>query len=212
MQASEHSENGILPLVKGIYAYLQEIDHYRSVCERHAATAAIHTKGEALQVYRLFARDADAARTLHQVTKSLPSWEESCFWKGDGQCWKKLQRDVESRMQKHSEQHPIVTKGIAWRSMPVLIHAYKFEPDPMMKVELMVPKISLRSNELPIARLANVLECHEYLLPSYSAKALPLYHRHDVNFLTLGEYLSRTMPPSLYASSCFPPQNAPTHA
>lgn len=108
-------------------------------------------------------------------------------------------------MEKHNKQHPIITRGISWEGiLSVLIHAYKFEPDPVMKVELIVPTYENPVPELPLKVIAATLQCHEQLVPAYIAEALPMYNHHEAKFETLWEYLSRTMPKNLDATRCLP--------
>lgn len=190
--------------------YLQEIEECRAICERHNKTAAIHDKGETLQVYRLFVRDDGAATYLHQITKMLPDWGDANRWKQEGTKWQKLERDVEARMKRHSKLQSILTKGIAWEGRPILIHAYKFDGDPVMKLELMLPDAEQRMPELPIKVMASALRCHEMLVPEGIASALPPYERHETKFLTISEYLGKHNPKGLYALHCLP--SAPTFA
>lgn len=190
--------------------YLHEIEECRAICERHNKTAAIHDKGETLQVYRLFGRDTAAASFLHSVTKYLPSWEEADHWKLQGGKWSKLQRDVEARMKRHSKLLPILTKGIAWEGRPILIHAYKFDADPVMKVELVLPEHQKTVPELPLKVVASALRCHEMLVPEDIAAAKPPYENHETKFLTILEYVERNSPKGLYASHHLP--SAPTSA
>ncbi len=205
MQTAEQSIDGLHSLAGAILSYLQEVQEQRAIVERHEGSAAIHTAGKELQVYRMFDRSADTAQALRRATESLSPWDQTPYWKQEGNKWEKITRDIEARMAKHSEQHPILTRGVAWHSRPMLIHAYKFETDPKMKVELILPTIPSPLPQLPLRSLAEALQCHEYLIPSYCAKALPPYEGHDANFLTLSEYLSQNMPKELYACQCFPP-------
>jgi hypothetical protein len=193
-------QDGVQLLAEALGGYLQEVERYRAICQQHQHTAAIHMKGKELQIYRLFDRSADATEQLRTASELLPPWEESVFWKYEGDAWKKLHRDVEARMKKHQKLMPILTKGIEFNNLPMLIHAYKFEPDPMMKVELIVPHSEAMDAELPLRILALALECHDYLLPAYVTHPLPPYTRHETKFATVWEYLSATMPPELFAS------------
>jgi hypothetical protein len=184
---------------------MQEVQEQRALIERHKDSAAIHTASKQLEVYRMFERKAETAQALRSAAERLPSWDQTPYWKQENSKWAKLSRETEARMAKHSKQHPILTRGIAWNNRPILIHAYKFEPDPRMKVELILPTIPSLLPELPLRTLAGALQCHDYLVPSYIAKPLPSYEGHDANFQTLSEYLSLNMPKELYASQCFPP-------
>jgi hypothetical protein len=184
------------------HLYLSETEEYRAQCMKHAKTAAIHTRGNELQVYRMFKRDEATARHMHEAAKSLPSWEESPHWKSQKDEWKRIATNVTKRMERHSEQHPIITKGIVINGVPMLIHAYKFEPDPTMKLELVLPEYPGSDAEMPLKRIATALEGHERLVPQFIASAIPPYSHHEARFLTLGEYLTDKMPSSLYATQC----------
>jgi len=204
--ASHSEQHDGHELMVGIYSYLTELKDMRDACMRHQDSAAIHEKGEALQIYRLFDRAFGTAQYLLRATERLPSWEQSCFWHSDAEQLSKLQRDVAARMNKHKKQHPIVTRGVAWEGYPILIHAYKFEPDPIMKVELVLPDVEEELPQLPLKKVASALKCHEYLIPKSVAEAKPPYERHETEFSTLWDFVRRSTPPSLYAAYCFPSQ------
>lgn len=194
-----------------LHMYFEEIESDAALCYKHGSTAAIHDRGNSLQIYRLFKRDEVTAQQIRDFTDALPTWEESLFFsRGETEkSWMKMQRDVEARMPKRN-QHPIITRGVSWEGLPILIHAYKFEPDPVMKVELVlgayqspVPKLSLRV-------VAAMLRCHEYIVPEYISTSLPPYEKHEAKFLTIAEYLTRSMPENLYATKCL--QRVSCHA
>jgi len=79
---------------------------------------------------------------------------------------------------------------------------YKFEPDPILKVELVLQPNPLRPPELPLRLMASLLRCQDALLPEFIAKAQSPYSHHDIKFLTVREYLTKHMPENLYASQC----------
>lgn len=200
--AQNEESDGLEMLAEAVHLYLGEIEECRAICELHKDTAAIHTKGKELQVFRMFKRDDTAITYLKNMTKQMPGWEESPHWLATGQKWQKLERDVTSRMKKHTKQIPIATKGVDWEGTPILIHAYKFETDPNMKLELILPDYESDTTPLPIQAIAEALRCHDHLLPQYMATALPPYERHETAFQTIPEYLAAHMPPARYASHC----------
>jgi len=189
-------------LSEAIGGYLEEIAECNSICSRHDATTAIHTKGKTLQIYKQYERSEETARQIRDGSEALHSWTETHSWKYIGDTCEKLEREVKTRMKKHSRLFPIVTKGIEWEGKPILIHAYKFEPDEAMKLELMLPGTDEEESELPLKTIASGLRCHEFLVPSHKTNGLPPYTRHETNFLTISEYLSQHMPKSLYATEC----------
>lgn len=180
------------------------------ICRRYEQTAAIHNLGKSLQVYRMFRTDDTTARHLREASNALPSWGESLFHASNNKSWDKLQREITTRMERHTKQHPIVTRGVLFEGLPLLIHAYKFEPDPVMKMEIIVPSCTGSVPELPLRLIALVLQCHEYIVPEYIAPALPPYQHHDEQFLTISDFLSSKMSEKLYASRCL--QRVSCHA
>ncbi len=105
-------------------------------------------------------------------------------------------------MEKHGKLHAILTTGIVWEGIPLIVHAYKFEPDPVMKVELVLPEIPEPLHELPLKMIATMLRCLDHIVPEFIATPLPPYVRHEAKFMTIKEYLLHTMPAGLYATSC----------
>jgi hypothetical protein len=194
------SDESLSLFAEALDGYHQELADQVAICKKHSQTAAIHDKGKELQLYRLFHRDAAVAEHLRNAAETLPSWQEALDWSNEGQKWEKIKQDVTGRMTKHNELLPLVTKGIAWEGRPVLIHAYKFEADPMVKVELVLPHVERELPTLPLRTIASALRCHEYLVPSELAEARPPYERHEAEFLSIPQYLSQTMPSSLYAT------------
>ncbi len=206
MDVQDTSEiNGLTMFADAALAYLREIEVQRALCIKHNETAAIHDRGQSLQIYRLFKRDEVTARQMRNATEKLQPWEDSPYWQANRKQWVDMEQQVVRRMEKHHKQHPIITRGIVWEGvMPILVHAYKFEPDPIMKMELIVPPFGNLVPQLPLQLIAASLQCHEYLVPNYIAEPLPPYDHHEAKFSTLLEYLSRTMPRGLYASECLP--------
>ena len=197
-------DDGLPDLANAWVDYLYDIEDARALCEKHSESAAVHNKGTAFQLYRLFPATAEVADFIRDGVKKLPTWEESTFAGLDLGKWEKLKNQILQRMAKHQELLPVVTQGISWGGDPILIHAYKFEPDPILKVELISPAYLTCAPELPIQTVAKLLSCHEFLVPDGIEDALPPYTRHETEFLTIWEYLSLTMPEGLYASRCLP--------
>lgn len=180
--------------------YLREVESQRALCEKHHATAAIHNKGMELQIYRQFDRREETATSIRKFADLLPSWDTTLEWATEKNHLSRVQKSIERRMEKHSRQHPVYTRGVAWEHRPILIHAYKFEPDPILKLEIVLPGVKKHIEELPLHVICSALRCHEYLVPEFVAPAKPPYERHETHFLTLTEYLSKTMPKGLYAT------------
>ncbi len=196
------AEDGLGLLSSAIYGYLEEIESCRSICKKHDKTAAVHTRGKTLQVYRLFQSEEITARQIRHATEELSDWKETPFWKSHQQVWEKTVKQIESRMAHHGKQHAIITRGVDWNGTPLIVHAYKFEPDSVMKVELVFPPCTIPAPDLPIQTMAAILQCHEYIVPGYIASPLPPYSKHEARFSTIMEYLLQVMPEGLYATSC----------
>lgn len=198
-------DNGLNSLTEAIHSYLHDTDAHAALCEKHNTTAAVHTRGSSLQLYRLFKTDAVTAKQVHQASKELPDWSESIYWKKGGTLaglWEKQRRDVESHTTERNGLFPILTHGIAWEGLPVLIHAYKYETEPTMKLELIMGQYESPVPELSLHIILSLLRCHEFIVPEYIANALPPYERHETKFKTIGEYLTETMPKELYTTQC----------
>lgn len=209
--ASQTSESQIEPdgvelFADAISVHFEEIEEARAICKRHEATAAIHDRGQALQIYRMYKRDDEAATCLRTSTDILPTWEKSALFCTNGKTWKKSEAELNNRMKKNPKLLRILTQGVLFEDMPILIHAYKFDDDTHMKIEL-IPQPVMHS-QLPINLVASVLRCHEFLVPEHVAKPLPPYSHHEARFSTIWEYLERTMPADLYTTECLPKNRA----
>lgn len=180
--------------------YLRELEMQRALCAKHLSTAAVHDRGKELQIYRQFERREEVVASIRKFGDLLPSWESTLEWDTQSGYLNKVQKGIERRMEKHTKQHAVYTRGVSWEHRPVLIHAYKFEPDTRMKLEIVLPGVKRHVEELPVHRICSALRCHEYLIPEFVAAARPPYERHETKFLTLTEYLSQTMPKGLYAT------------
>ncbi len=180
--------------------YIREVEARGALCKKHLATAAIHDKGQELQIYRLFDRREETAASIRKFGDLLPSWDTTLEWVTQKNHLIRVQKAIERRMEKHSKQHPVYTRGVEWEHRPILIHAYKFEPDPILKLEIVLPGVKRHIEELPLHIVCSALRCHEYLVPEFVAPAKPPYERHEAEFLTLTEYLSLTMPKGLHAT------------
>lgn len=211
MSSGEFSNGAsTISISKAYSLYLRHISDQYALCAKHELTTAIHTKGKVLQVYRQYDRDEKTAKQIREVTDALPSWEALPYWKISASHLQKVEREVSMRMRKHSKQHPIVTKGVEFEGRPILIHAYKFEPDPIMKLELIIPELKLESiqPELPLQRVASAIRCHEFIVPTFITLPKAPYAGHETEFLTVSEYLRKTMPKNTYATQYLAPHFA----
>ncbi|MFA5800052.1 MAG: hypothetical protein WC840_03785 [Candidatus Peribacteraceae bacterium] len=187
-----------------LLGYLKDIDYQYALCHKHEKTTAIHRKGKELQVYRMYQSSGKLAEHLHKAVAKLPGWEESAYWEINNKSWEKIRKEVENRVEQHSSQFHVSCRGVLWESTPILVHAYKFDADKYLKIELILPEYKSPLQILPLKRITAAIECHEFLVPELIAKPKPPYAGHETDFLTLTEYLSRTMPPELYATRRFP--------
>lgn len=191
--------------MEALYLFHTDIKRRADLCVAHEQTAAVHmTNSKALQIYRLYPSQVESLKHFRLIADALPTWEEANLWDFEGNNWERVERNVNARMKKHKKLHPIFTRGISWNGNPILIHAYKFEPDSLIKVELIVPDSRRSSPQFALHALSDVLECHELLVPKCFATPLPPYTRHEAKFLTPLEHLSRTLPEDLYTLCSFP--------
>ncbi len=215
MEIPTTQQSGInLDLIAAIACnYLHEIDALAAFCARYLESAAIHDRGISLQLYRQFKTEEITARQIRHSMNSLPDVTGSIYWQKGGKLekiWDKHRCEVEAYTRKQKNKHPIITQWIAWEGLPVLVHFYKYEPDPVMKLELILGRYESPTPELPLQTIATLLRCHEFLVPEYIAAALPPYTRHETKFLTIAEYLQQTMPKKLYTLQCL--QRVSCHA
>lgn len=195
--------NSAPELSEGICAYLDVLIEDTKRCIDNNRTTAIHNEGVTLQVYRQFKSSSEVASSIRRSGDLLPAWSEWSFWKSGEKELKKLEREVITRMERHGKQHSVYTRGVLWGWRPVLIHAYKFEPDPILKLELVIPRTPknlILPKEQPLHVLSHVIALHDHLVPSFIASPEPFYKKHDANFLTLFEYLKEKTPSDTVAS------------
>lgn len=171
----------------------------RDLCNRHRETTAIHAKGKELGVYRMYNRDADVIKHLRNAAASLPSWETANLFDWEGGDWNKVKTEIDVRTKRHKKLETVVSRGVAWNGNPVCIHAYKFEAEPVFKVELEMLGADSEKSEFALKTLSDALECHDFLIPEEICIPKPPYTKHEAAFLTIDEYLSRNLPPDMYA-------------
>lgn len=205
MSTPGHGTDGFQPLMEALYSFYADIKCRADLCVAQEKHAAIHmTKSKMLQVYRLYESQHKTADYLRVAVDSLETWEQSALWDFEGGIWEKIERDVNARMRRHKKLQPVLTRGITWKGNPILVHAYKFEPDPIMKVELVTPDSRMSAPQFSLHAVSDALDCHNFILPEHVASPLAPYTRHEANFLTPVEYLTRTLPEDLYTACCFP--------
>lgn len=187
----------------GISEYLGEILTFSEKCVKNNSTTAIHARSSSLEIYRQFPSTSEITESIRRNGDLLPGWNEWHFWKSGEKELTKLEREVVARMKRHGKQRAVYTRGVLWDWRPILIHAYKFEPDPRLKLELIIPtrpkKLQL-PEELSLRVVSDILEVHDYLVPSIVKEPLPPYAGHETKFLTLSEFLDKTMPKDAIAT------------
>jgi hypothetical protein len=189
-------------IAHALAGYLSEVQRDRVLCVGNEKKAAVHERGKSLQVYRMYKAKAEIMDRVRFAAKSLRSWEKLPCWKHCGTRWDKVAAEVAERVESHGKQHALLTQKVIWEQRPILIHAYKFEPDTHMKIELIPLKCVAHELDNPLKEMACVLRCHDYLVPPFTAEPRPPYEKHETNFSTISEYLAETMPEELYASEC----------
>ncbi|MDD4318997.1 MAG: hypothetical protein PHW10_01590 [Candidatus Peribacteraceae bacterium] len=191
-------------LCRALYSFVSEIGRQRDLCIRHRFTTAIHTKSKELGVYRMYGREEEAIKYLRDAASSLPPWEEAALFDWEGVKWNKVKAQIDRRVGRHKELEPVVSRGVAWKGNPVAIHAYKFEVERFFKIELEMLGETARQPERALKTMAEALECHDFLIPEAVAKPKAPYTKHEAAFLTIDEYLSRKLPPDMYALYSLP--------
>ncbi len=207
MNAAPHNlsaSDNLTSLCRALGSFLEELGTQRDICIRNRDIAAIHAKGKELGVYRMYGRDADVIQHLRDTTASLPSWEEANQFDWEGADWNKTKAEIDARTERHKRLETVVSRGVAWKGNPVCIHAYKFEAEPVFKVELEMLGAHAEKSEFALKTLAGALECHDFLLPPEICTPKPPYAKHETKFLTIDEYLSRNLPRDMY--DLFAPQ------
>ena len=188
-----------------LHSFIEEIERQRDICHRNQSTTAIHTKGKELQVYRMHKADKTVIEHLRDAASSLPSWDSALLSDWEGSKWNKVKSQIDSRVKRHEKQQSVLSQGVSWKGSPILIHSYKFEPDSSFKVELVMLSTMARQPERSLKTISEALECHDFLIPEHVAKPKPPYSKHETDFQTIDEYLSRKLPSDLYNLYCFPP-------
>ncbi len=201
------NQDGVEMFAEALYEYLLEIESSRQICILHGNNTAIHTTdSQALEVYRLYPRNEEVADCLRTGANLLPSWEQSHFWSSNASRLNKMKSGIEGRMKRNKRLLPLVTKGVAWQGIPLLLHGYKFEDDRLqgdvIKIEIDMIDLEAPTPELPIKLMASLLECHDFLVPNAVSAPLPPYTKHEANFITVQDFLKATMPENLYATQC----------
>jgi hypothetical protein len=201
MMLDTPEDNGLASVAAALGRYLEEIDGYRRLCDGHRSTAAIRTPMKWLQVARSFEDTPDMVRRLQEVLQKLQPWEESYYWARLGTQWEAFKKRSAAHITPPGGaiEH-LVLRGFVWMHTPVLGHVYRLPGHAGVSVELSAPPLPTDLPVLPLRALALLLDCHESLVPPRLAAAIPLKAHQQAKSWTVKEYLSRTMPPRLYAS------------
>ena len=188
-------------LANVLMSFVCDLSDRGALCAKHEADAAIHdSRSGQLEIYRMFERSESITNHMRLALRELPYWDDSGVSKDELRRLEKVSRDIEARMKKHKRLLPIITQSATWEGRPFLVHAYKFETDPIMKVELIVPKLGREDADLPIYQVSDALGFHEYLVPELLAPAQPPYKHHEAKFTTISDYLIQKMPKGMYAT------------
>lgn len=199
----EQRNDDVRTFSDALYGYASEVHNQSTYCAQHDDTAAIHERGTSLQIYRLFKSDETVSEHLHLSAKLMEPWNKSQRWACEGRAWCKTEGEINTRLKKHTKQTPVLTKGIDWKGRPMLIHAYKFDADPQMKVEVVVPDKESNEPERALTTITRALECHEALVPECISTPRPPYERHESKFERISDYLRDKLPSEMYNLTCF---------
>jgi hypothetical protein len=160
--ASSDATVSLAGISSALSAYLLEVQRDHVLCRQNEKKSAVHEKGKSLQIYRMYQAKAEIMDRVRFAAKSLRSWEKLPCWKHCGVRWDKSAAEVAARVEAHAYQNALLTQRVIWEQRPILIHAYKFEPDTHMKIELLPMKCLVHELDNPLKEMASVLRCHDY--------------------------------------------------
>jgi hypothetical protein len=203
---SDSDDDGLGRLTMALAGYIEEVNDYRDTCLRHEEATVVTSARKTLSLLRLFPLTDAAREHVRNAAERLPGWERSLFWAAEKKACMDLRRRT-SILVASEAGDVVVTRGISWAGRPVLVSATSTRDGRFLQVNLLIPEITEDLVELPLRRVAHGLGCHEYLLPESIARPVPR-SKHRPDSLPLRAYLTRAMPPSLYASQCLWPGGA----
>jgi len=176
-------------LTGGIYAYLLEVDGYRSICRRHEETATVEQDDGVVCVVRCFEPAAEAVEHLRTAVQLLPPPRRDTqpnhhHGEGDSQPPREVRQDV------------------IWEGRLLHVRAGVQCSSAVLRVEVRVSPWESDFPELPLRTVATALRCHEFLLPDGVARAQPIREADQPKAHGVHAYLKCAMAPNLYASQC----------
>jgi hypothetical protein len=197
------SPDGLLRIAEAIHLYLGEVQADAELCQRHEATIAVADTGHALATHEAYACSGAVEARVQQAAAALPSWQESPWWRGEGARWEQMKRALRAKARDGpGGRHPVIFRAAAWEGRPVLIQATALNARAALVLGLHFPHVPAALPELSLRTAARALRCHEQLAPGAVARPLVPF-LNGPKYLTIREYLRRTMPQNLYASQCF---------
>jgi hypothetical protein len=185
-------------LTEALTGYLDELDESRALCLRHEEATEVCTTPSGLHVTQHVPWNTAAASTVCSAGKAMAGWQQSVFWKTEGQSWAKREQDA----RRYVGRNLLLIRGVAWEGRPLLLCVSRQPKAGLLRVKVILLSLPVDLPELPVHQAASALRCLEHLLPR-KAHSLPLSSLPKRGSLGLREFLMRTTPQNLAASQCF---------
>lgn len=198
-EVAQLGDDGLGTLTEALASYLDEIDGYRMTCLKHETSTAVRVERRLVRLSRLVRDDTTVRTHLQSVAARLPGWEVSPYWTMDGEAWQRRTQRLSQEQGKKALQ-TLFTRCIAWDGLPMFLQVHPGKAERTIAVELILLPFTPVLPQLTLRLIAILLRCHEHLLPSWLAAALP--QPITKSSVSIREYLERTMPQNLYARQC----------
>lgn len=180
-------EDGLDELAGALRGYLDELDGYRAVCQRHAPAVGVEKSGPALRLRASFAGQRSMEAVRAQVER-LPCWRRSPYWPTEGRGWEE-RRSHANRAALAAAAGSRTVRGVAWEGRGVIIDARVDHA--ALHLELTAPELPTPLPELPLRVVAQLLGCLERLTAGLEALPRP---GGGGRSSTVWEYLRRATP------------------
>jgi hypothetical protein len=183
----------VADLATALAAYLASVERDSRLCLAQEQFAWV-SGGEDVRISWTLPADRGVTAALRASVAGLPGWDESPFWHSGLRRLEGAPGPLPA---------PLVVRGVCWQGRPVLVEARRESRRGRLRVELLLPALLRDWPELPLRRLADGVRCYLRLVPDDLARAAPRGPGPSPGAETVTAYLTRTMPPDLYASQCF---------
>lgn len=198
--AADAVTDPVAVLVTALGGYLDDVEQDCRECARLEAVATVVATGADLSLSWRVPRTRALTTRLRRSVGDLPGWRDSPFWASDRTRLEALDRQAWAGVAT-PRREDIVCRGISWHGRPVLIRATPAAEQ--VTVGLLLPGVYREWPELPLRRVADAARCYAAIVPHDLARPSPRSSPLAAGAETVGRYLTRAMPPDLYASQCF---------